>query len=181
MRCSTAVTSREAVLDLSNGYESIAAEWLAGRGNSSTPSLRNTNTKAKTTPSKPAKPGNTFNPFATANQTPPLTPTSPSPAPPPARPRRRHHIPRHPCHVSHASSANATASFACAGTPNSSISRTRTPSASNPSRNIPISVAFLAPPPATTNSTSRQRSTPLPDAPTQTADKHPQSTPPSTP
>ena len=50
--------------------------------------------------------------------------------------------------VSHANSAKATASLACASTPNSTISRTRTPSGSNPSRNNHISVAFFTPPPS---------------------------------
>ena len=62
-------------------------------------------------------------------------------------------FPGNPFQLNHASSANATASFACAGTPNSSIIRTFTSNGSNPSRSIPINTSFFAPPPATTNST----------------------------
>jgi hypothetical protein len=73
------------------------------------------------------------------------------------------------CHVSHPSNANATASFACAGTPNSSIERS--PSlrvVQAPLEASPSASAFFTPPPATITSSSRAARS-VQDAATQTS------------
>ncbi len=82
-------------------------------------------------------------------------------------------FPGNPFQLNHASSANATASFACAGTPSSSINRTFTPSGSNPSSQHPhqhVDSSPHPPPPQTPPATAEP---PAPHAPTQTAGKHP--------